>query len=1037
MSPAGRPCVSCQTPIPSGSLFCPICGTATPTGISLETGTAHAPDSVDRDEIEQRGRVQRALGPGFELGKLLGRGGFAEVYEATDLRLKRRVAVKALRGDLLVSSSLSERFRREAEAVAKLRHPNIVTIYQVGEGEGLSYYIMPLIEGGSLRERMEQGPLPIADVRRILRETASALAVAHEAGIVHRDIKPDNIMLDGREQRAMVMDFGIAKALSSGDSGLTGTGMIVGTPHYMSPEQAMGSKDIDERSDLYSLGVVAYQMLAGQLPFEGTSAQEVLVQHITGKPKPIDSVRPDAPTDLVDAVSRCLEKDVEKRWAHAEDLVNSLDTASPEPSGTRQRRGLRAMRFGRFKLRLRRWHVFASALLLAAVYLGYARRDVLSNAVTGWTEMLRSSEQQRFDPDIAFMTQRVFQVGDTAIGVLSAEHAGFGLAIWNGRGWSRPHVPEEWAEDFGWGSALVEVVQSADTVFFVFGNQERLYFLNGDRVEAGDSLPSWAAVWAAGRDMAVGTSEGEILFRTDSGWQLSPTGRATPITSIFGSSRDHLYAFGNEPDSVLRDRRIAWQAFDPRPDHSRRWSYRVGLAIEPRTTLLLGHDCSDDKGTDCLPLLALSDSQAGHWRTSRAAWPSHFFFEGALGLGDGRLLLWGGYSSVLPKGLSANSDADTSVFSCERYPCLWRTDGADHAEAVTELTGQFIVGAVLVRGRPLVVAGNGVVWSELQGTWGAVTQVPGGVALTAEWDTVRANGRRVSATRAAAGDGWISGFYEGPGSSSRAVYPYSQPVTFRRARARNGVLAYLTQDGRIALFDCRATPDASCRPVAVSPPPGMQVADIAILRPDTLLAVGSQGRIGLWSRGRWQTQTVDSSLDLIEVFAQDQSPLTVLARHSVIQRRSNGGWSVVRAFPNYQDLRHLAVLSDSSIAVTDQQYVVTADGAGCWVPSNQTISSIIPLGGERFMVASAPTRDPLAGGWVAVGSNRLGCGASRPVPSSVGIYLLHRSRGWVTTLVDGAATSIFSDGVEGFGSNGIRLFWPARNLPPGPPIARK
>jgi hypothetical protein len=216
----------------------------------------------------------------------------------------------------------------------------------------------------------------------------------------------------------------------------------------------------------------------------------------------------------------------------------------------------------------------------------------------------------------------------------------------------------------------------------------------------------------------------------------------------------------------------------------------------------------------------------------------------------------------------------------------------------------------------------------------------------------------------------------------------------------------------------------------------MQVADIAILRPDTLLAVGSQGRIGLWSRGRWQIQTVDSSLDLIEVFAQDQKPLTVLARHSVIQRRSNGGWSVVEAFPRSRDLRHLAVLSDSSMALTDQQYVVTADGAGCWVPSNQTISSIIPLDSERFMIASAPTRDPLAGGWVAVGSNRLGCGESRPVPSSVGIYVLHRSRGAVNGAVIGGATAI-TDGIEGLGSNGVRLFWSARSLPPGPHLNRK
>jgi hypothetical protein len=317
--------VSCQTPVPEGSLYCPSCGTATPTEISQETGTIRRPDAARTDEAGQRSRLGQALGEQFELGRLLGRGGFAEVYAAIDLKLKRPVAIKVLHPDLVVSHTLIERFLREAQAVAKLRHPNIIPIYQVGESEGLAYYIMPLIDGESLRSRLErEGALPIEEARRILGEVADALDVAHAAGIVHRDIKPDNIMLDGRERRAIVTDFGIAKALGSGEAGLTGTGMLVGTPQYMSPEQASGEKQIDARSDIYSLGCVAYQMLAGRRPFEGDSAQAMIVAHIASLPEPVWRLRPDVPGNVAAAVMRALAKRPDERWPTAGDFAAAV-----------------------------------------------------------------------------------------------------------------------------------------------------------------------------------------------------------------------------------------------------------------------------------------------------------------------------------------------------------------------------------------------------------------------------------------------------------------------------------------------------------------------------------------------------------------------------------------------------------------------------------------------------------------------------------------------------------------------------------------
>jgi hypothetical protein len=250
------------------------------------------------------------------------------VYAATDDRLKRRVAVKILRTELLEIAGARERFRREAEAVAGMRHPHIIPIYAVGDAEGLAYFIMPLVEGGSLAEQLARQPrIDTVEARRILGEAARGLAAAHRAGIIHRDIKPDNILLDGPERRVVLTDFGIAKALGGDALGLTQTGAVIGTPHYMSPEQASGERAIDHRADLYSLGVVGYQMLAGQVPFNAHTVAAVLIQQIMEDPPSVARACPDCPPALARVVMRCLAKTPEERWPSAEDLERALAAA--------------------------------------------------------------------------------------------------------------------------------------------------------------------------------------------------------------------------------------------------------------------------------------------------------------------------------------------------------------------------------------------------------------------------------------------------------------------------------------------------------------------------------------------------------------------------------------------------------------------------------------------------------------------------------------------------------------------------------------
>ena len=249
------------------------------------------------------------------------------VYRARDRRLKRTVAIKVLPPELAFRSEIKTRFLREAETAAQLNHPNIVDIYAVDEAEGIVYFVMAYITGDNLAKRLhEHGILGVEETRRTLRDVADALAYAHERGVIHRDIKPDNILIDAQSGRPMVTDFGIARAVSEGDSRLTATGIAIGTPTYMSPEQAAGERTIDGRSDLYSLGVLGYQMLTGEPPFIANSTPAILVKHISETPTPVEQRRSDVPPDLARVIMTLLEKDPADRLPSASAVVVALDT---------------------------------------------------------------------------------------------------------------------------------------------------------------------------------------------------------------------------------------------------------------------------------------------------------------------------------------------------------------------------------------------------------------------------------------------------------------------------------------------------------------------------------------------------------------------------------------------------------------------------------------------------------------------------------------------------------------------------------------
>jgi hypothetical protein len=289
-----------------------------------------------------RKRLQRALGDEFTVGALLGEGGFAAVFRVRDTALERDVAIKVVDLGLTPSPALAERFVREARTVARLEHANIVPIYKVGGYKNeVLYIVMRCVDGPSVRKLIEtEQRLPIADAARVARQVADALAHAHRHGIVHRDIKPDNILLDSTG-RVVVTDFGIAKAAEAATpSHLTTEGMVVGTPQYMSPEQATGDST-DGRSDVYSLGVVLYHMLAGTPPFDGETAQAILMKQATATPVPIRRLRRHVSQPLAAVLERMLAKDPAERYQTAEEvsqaLVNALPTAARDRVRVRYR----------------------------------------------------------------------------------------------------------------------------------------------------------------------------------------------------------------------------------------------------------------------------------------------------------------------------------------------------------------------------------------------------------------------------------------------------------------------------------------------------------------------------------------------------------------------------------------------------------------------------------------------------------------------------------------------------------------------------
>jgi tetratricopeptide (TPR) repeat protein/tRNA A-37 threonylcarbamoyl transferase component Bud32 len=329
---------------------------------------------------ELRDDLQAALGTTYRIEQELGGGGMSRVFLAEEVALGRKVVIKVLPPEM-VSGVNQDRFRREIQLAARLQHPHIVPLLAAGASGDLLWYAMPFIEGESLRVRLaRQGDLPVKDAIQILREIADALGYAHAQGVVHRDIKPDNILVSGRH--VLVTDFGVAKAVSDSAKGqsLTSLGMALGTPAYMAPEQASADPHVDHRADIYALGAMAYEMLSGQPPFTGANPQAVLAAHVMKAPEAVSAARPAVPPALNALVMRCLEKRPSDRWQNAEELGTQLDLLLTPSGGTAPTAAVAAVSSGTEAalkranpLRVAALFAAASVVVLSLVWLAVQR----------------------------------------------------------------------------------------------------------------------------------------------------------------------------------------------------------------------------------------------------------------------------------------------------------------------------------------------------------------------------------------------------------------------------------------------------------------------------------------------------------------------------------------------------------------------------------------------------------------------------------------------------------------------------------------
>jgi tRNA A-37 threonylcarbamoyl transferase component Bud32 len=925
----------------------------------------------------------QALGP-YRVLRVLGQGGMAIVYLARDERHHRSVALKVLHPDLAHALG-PERFLREIEVAANLSHPHILPLFDSGEVEGFLYYVMPYVEGESLRDRLRrETQLPVDEALQLGREVADALAYAHGQGVIHRDIKPENILLSGGH--ALVADFGIARALGQvGSARLTETGMAVGTAAYMSPEQASAASHIDGRSDVYSLGCVVYEMLVGEPPYTGPTPQAIIAKRFSDPVPRVRRLRPSVPEGMDHVVTRALAPVPADRFATAAELakaLQSIDAALDHRPRRRMPVAAPALGLG-FLIGLgvlfawRHSHrggerPRSNELRTLSIW-DQQERKLTPARVLRWNSCGDCGQSPVEMPNVRGAPDWLASVGDTLL-IVSQPNLGL-LMSYNGERWRMAARYDR--RRFSGGLRLAASLRDTLLAFTIdtgSGGSIRVYRWGQQGLSRSPPIRVGArssAVWTD-RDLVIGTDSGWFLHGNDGQW-LRRNGGSAPISHIWGAPGEPFYAIGSfgshhASDSLLTFDGHRWKQVDIRPDTALRASYRAGRSLDDGSVLVAGSVCDS---MHCRPLLLRLLPHDSTWR--EVPLPG----MAALRLYD----VWGDdHEDFYLGGASAFPAQPDGVVCGLGMTCLVHMVRG-RAKPELEVSGRRPVGMARLRNRMYVLFGDGTLWRYAGREFQYETEVPG-----LELRDVSANA--VLGVSAVGTDGSVFGLLQA-GTSYAAVDTASPAQLYRRLIVLDTAVALLNESGEVFSSHCVVNGTTlkgapfwieCARPLErLKSPDRRHINDIAVSEDGTLVGVGDQGLVASWISPHVTTAHLPAAIDkerLIRVVARPGLPLIALGEHVILEGSQAGQWKVQRKLLDQE------VGRATDLTVTqDGVLVVSADPLpGHWrltlygpASSTRTILEdvgmpprIRALPDGRIVLAHSYPADRTFGGWLTV-----------------------------------------------------------------------